>query len=435
MDIRLAAWSEPAGKYDPSAPLEGNEDNMFVNPDLAGGGSVSIQSDVILPLGEFGCLMVVADGMGGMNAGEVASAIAIETVKSYFAEGKISKELASSPQERKRYLELVIKEADIEIKTAAQQDPDKDGMGSTIILAWLAADGLTVSWCGDSRAYLFRNEGGLRPLSEDHSYVQELVKAKKLEYVDTFNHPQGNIITRSLGDPFKSAEPETREFAVREGDIIILCSDGLSGVLRDRKTKDRSGNYYPGDNIEDIIRNNQTSLIQCRKALFEAAEKADWYDNVTVVLCQIVSGGTEPCKEETKSDSKARPWKAFLGVGLLCILLMVCTAVLCYRSGGNKAAKELSIRVDSLQKVVIERDSILIEKNNIIRNMDSVITSNKPIDNITPKKSRNRDHSVQSTTVPSLTDAAASKEAQDTSDNFDELTLIEDKPVCDTLSN
>ena len=115
---------------------------------------------------------------------------------------------------------------------------------------------------------------------------------------------------------------------------------------------------------------------------------------------------------------------------------MVCTAVLCYRGGGNKAAKELSIRVDSLQKVVIERDSILIEKNNIIKNMDSVITSNKPIDTITPTKSRNRAHSVQSTTTPSFKDtSAASKEAQDTSEKPDELTLIKDKPVCDTLSN
>ncbi len=429
MEIRLVAWSEPAGKYDPKAPLEGNEDNMFVNPDLADRSPVSIQSDVVLPLGDFGCLMVVADGMGGMNAGEVASAIAIETVKSLFAADKISSELASSAKGRKRYLEFVIKEADKEIKKTARQDPDKEGMGSTIILAWLAADGLTVSWCGDSRAYLFNNGDGLRPLSEDHSYVQELVKAHKLEYVDTFDHPQGNIITRSLGDPSKGAEPETREFAVEEGDIILLCSDGLSGVLRDRKTKDRDGNYYPGDNIEDIIRNNQDSLIQCRKALFEAAEKAEWYDNVTVVLCQIISGGTMHHTQEDRNKSIALSPRVILGTILLFILLIVCTAILSYRSGGIQAKEN----IDSLSIIVTTQDSLLNEKDCVIGIQDSIIRSfNEAVSEQVEKKDNKR-HTTQTQPKPQTPEiVVSSNDSQGDSDTKNELYPVSQP---DTLSN
>lgn len=362
MKIRLAAWSEPAGKYDPKAPLEGNEDNMFVSPNLADRNPISIQSDVTISLGKYGCLMAVADGMGGMNAGEVASAIAIDTVKSCFAPDNISGEIASSPKGRKRYLESVIKEADKAIKKAAKEDPDKEGMGSTIILAWLADNGLTISWCGDSRAYLFNSENGLRPLSEDHSYVQELVKAHKLEYVDTFDHPQGNIITRSLGDPSKGAEPETREFSVVEGDILLLCSDGLSGVLRDRKTKDKNGEYYPGDNLEDIIRSHQESLIQCRQALFDAAEKADWYDNVTVILCQIMTGDTSSISSEDAPKSKAVSLQTLLWSCILVVILFVVCVILSYRGGVAKGIlnqPDNKVTIDSLSNEITKRDSII----------------------------------------------------------------------------
>lgn len=323
MKISLVAWSEPAGKFDPNAPLEGNEDNLFVDSDLAANTPGVIQSDVTIPLGEYGCLMVIADGMGGMNAGEVASSIAIETIKKYFAHDKITKDIVSTSYAKKEYLEYVIKEADKSVKIEAKNDLAKNGMGSTIIIAWLTHSGLTISWCGDSRAYLFEPEIGLKLLSEDHSYVQDLVKANKLDYNDTFDHPQGNIITRSLGDPSKVAQPETREFEVKEGDIILLCSDGLSGVLRDRKTKDRDGNFYPGENIEDIIINNQESLIECRKSLFEAAEKADWYDNVTVILCKVTEGKTISDKYINEKKNEYISKKNFFCTLVLFFILII----------------------------------------------------------------------------------------------------------------
>ncbi|MBR3920032.1 MAG: serine/threonine-protein phosphatase [Clostridia bacterium] len=288
--FRMVAYTGAAGKYDPQAPMSGNEDNFYVDDNLSDNIPSHCSADDIIDMNECGCIMAVCDGMGGMNAGEVASAIAVQTIQDYFAPNNVSKDIAISAKEREKYLENVVVEADKRIKEDAKNNAEHNGMGSTIILAWIVGNELTVTWCGDSRAYRFNPDLGLELLSEDHSYVQDLVKKGLITYDDTFDHPQGNIITRSLGDPSKKAKPETRHFFVNKDDIILLCSDGLSGVLRDRKTKDSEGNYYEGDNIEDIIRNNSSTMSDCKNALWKAAEAADWYDNVTILLCQIVDG-------------------------------------------------------------------------------------------------------------------------------------------------
>lgn len=308
--FRLTAYSDAAGKYDPTAPLKGNEDNFYVDDDLGDDVPGRCQTDSEISMTEYGCLMAVADGMGGMNAGEIASGIAIETVKEYFEPHKIDAKLAGSSAGRRKYLEEVIKEADQRIKTDAKNNPEHEGMGSTIILAWIVGDKMTVSWCGDSRAYRYNPNSGLVPLSTDHSYVQELVNKGVISYEDTFEHPQGNIVTRSLGDPNHSARPETRDFDIYNNDIILLCSDGLSGVLRDRKTKDYNGNYYPGDTIEDIMAANTASMAQCRDALMSAAQNADWYDNVTVLLCQILNGAGDPPDESVSNIGKTENTKS-----------------------------------------------------------------------------------------------------------------------------
>lgn len=332
--FRLTAFSAAAGKYNPDAPLDGNEDNFYVDDDLSDDILGRFQTDAEVVLSDCGCLMVVADGMGGMNAGEVASGIAIDTVRDCFAPVRINADIAGAATERAKYLEQVIKESDRRIKDDARRNPGHDGMGSTIILAWIVGDEMTVSWCGDSRAYRFNPRTGLEPLSRDHSYVQELVNEGALSYEDTFDHPQGNIITRSLGDPSNAAEPETRQFHIYDGDIILLCSDGLSGVLRDRKTKDHNGEYYPGDNIEDIIAAHPNSLTECRDALLEAAEKADWYDNVTVLLCQILSGaGPSPERQTVVEDKPSQicdannnrtvKEKYFFGAGVIFLIAVL----------------------------------------------------------------------------------------------------------------
>lgn len=294
ISFRLVAFTDPAGKYDSKAYRNGNEDNFFVDDDLSDDKFTKVPQDQVLKLGEEGMLMCVADGMGGMNAGEVASQIAIDTVKEYFEKDKLTKEIWENPVSRKDYLEKVIKIADKSIKDAAKKDPSKDGMGSTLLLGWLCGDELTISWIGDSRAYIFNDKSGIRLISRDHSYVQELVNKGMLTYEQTFDHPQNNIITRSLGDTNQAAKPESKTVKVGKGDIILLCSDGLSGVLRDRKGFYSDGRPYPEENIEDIIKANCDSMKGCREALWKAAENGGWYDNVTAILCQVVEGPESP---------------------------------------------------------------------------------------------------------------------------------------------
>lgn len=290
ISFRLVSYTDAAGKYASEAVRRGNEDNFYVDDDLTDDTTNRVTQDKILRLGKLGMLMVIADGMGGMNAGEVASQIAVDTVKAAFKSESLSESITATSQSRQKYLEQVIKHADKNIKSEARKDRSREGMGSTIIMAWLFEDELTISWCGDSRAYIFNEKSGIRLISQDHSYVQELVNKGILTYDQTFDHPQNNIITRSLGDPTKDARSESKILKVGKGDIILLCSDGLSGVLRDRKTYDGNGKLLPEENIEDIIKSHTSSMKECREALWAAAERGGWYDNVTAILCQITDG-------------------------------------------------------------------------------------------------------------------------------------------------
>lgn len=301
--FRMAAWTDAAGKYDSNAPLEGNEDNYYIDDDLGDNTPSHWVADEDIVLSDYGMLMAVADGMGGMNAGEVASQIAHDTVAEFFAPGKITTQLAATHESRSRYMEDIVRETDRRIKADAHSNGGHKGMGSTLIMAWIVNGELTLTWIGDSRAYRFNPATGIELLSRDHSYVQELADKGIITYEQTFEHPQGNIVTRSLGDTSQKAKPESRLFKVYDNDIFLLCSDGLSGVLRDKKTYDENGQLYPGDNLEDVIANHQTSLRECREALWKAAENADWYDNVTAILCKISSGaGDSVAHGQTKEN-------------------------------------------------------------------------------------------------------------------------------------
>ncbi|MBP3763538.1 MAG: serine/threonine-protein phosphatase [Bacteroidales bacterium] len=285
---RIAARTDAAGKFNPDAPQEGNEDNYglicdVAHPDRQAG------FDEAVDLGPMGLLMFVADGMGGHNAGEVASKIAVDTVAEAFAEGKVNPGIAGSHQARSLYMEGVIRDADKRIRSHAHKHKECEGMGSTLLIAWLVGNELTVSWCGDSRCYLYRPqpEPRISMVSEDHSYVQELVQRGVIPYEATFAHPNGNIITRCLGGGEERSDPESRLAYVGKGDIILLCSDGLSGVLFD------DGRLFDGDpiseeNICDVITMHRSSLRESVQELFLAAERQNWYDNVTTILCEVV---------------------------------------------------------------------------------------------------------------------------------------------------
>lgn len=307
IQFRLAARTDAAGKFNATAPLEGNEDNMFIDSDLSCEIQGQFSADEVVNLSDKGCLMVVADGMGGMNAGEVASAIAIKTVMEYFDIQHMATKSFRDPRSRMNYMEDVVVAADAAIKADSRVNKGHEGMGSTIIMAWLCDDEICLTWCGDSRAYLFRPGCGFWQVSKDHSYVQGLVDEGKISIDEAFDHPYSNIITRSLGDPEKKAKADSVSFKVYEGDIFMLCSDGLSGVLRDHKTYDTNGQRIETENLEDIIATNRASMAQCRDELFNAAQRNDWYDNVTAILCEIVSGEPLPADMKAPEHVASQP--------------------------------------------------------------------------------------------------------------------------------
>ena len=277
----MAAWCAAAGR-------EYNEDNFLLKDNLSSPEWGRVNTDEVVSLDEKGALLVVCDGMGGMNAGEVASELAVKTIQEQFAAELLTPQIMATPKMMMDYIDKAINAADEIIKEDGKRNRGHEGMGSTIVLAWVAGKNIYVGWCGDSRAYRYNPAFGLEQLSHDHSYVQELVDEGKLTAELAFDHPNNNIVTRSLGDFNKKFRPDTACFPLYNGDVILLCSDGLNGVLRDGE-------------IRDIIAENSATMEKCRKALWSESEKAGWTDNVTITLCQIVSGAN-PAPENMKTD-------------------------------------------------------------------------------------------------------------------------------------
>ncbi|MGD9696516.1 MAG: Stp1/IreP family PP2C-type Ser/Thr phosphatase [Thermoleophilia bacterium] len=210
-------------------------------------------------------LMAVADGMGGANAGEVAAQVAVEAV------GGVG---AAAATEDVR--EAVLR-ANRDIRRMAREDPAMSGMGTTLTAAMLHEGRLDVVHVGDSRAYLWR-DGTLRQLTEDHSVVAELVRRGSITPEEAESHPHRNVITRALGaEP--EVEPDTISEYLRDGDVVLLCSDGLSS--------------YVHESVIAEVLTEAESLQEAARGLVGKANGAGGTDNVTVVLARVGIVGTD----------------------------------------------------------------------------------------------------------------------------------------------
>jgi protein phosphatase len=206
-------------------------------------------------------VFVVADGMGGAQAGEVASRIAVEA----FAQGLPG---SGTPEQR---LVTRVQEANRRIFDVSRAERERAGMGTTLTAAYLDDSNLTIAHVGDSRAYLFR-DGALQRLTQDHSLVDELVRRGKLTEEQAAEHPQRSIITRALG-PEPDVEVDTWTYPVRAGDVLLLCSDGLTSMVSEER-------------VEEILASSDT-LSATAQALIDEANAAGGRDNITVVLFRI----------------------------------------------------------------------------------------------------------------------------------------------------
>ena len=217
-------------------------------------------------------LFAIADGMGGAQAGELASSLAAGAVRG--GEGA-----AGGGED---YVVELIQEANRRVYQRSSQDAAVSGMGTTMTVALVEERAVFFGHVGDSRAYLIR-DGKLEQLTEDHSLVAELVRSGKLSPEEAETHPQRSVITRALGtDP--DVDVDTFSIPTQPGDLFMLCSDGLTSMVED-------------DVILSTVEKHRDNLQTAAKALIRAANKGGGEDNITVVFFEIGEQVGEPLEE------------------------------------------------------------------------------------------------------------------------------------------
>lgn len=235
---RRGAVTNFGSRTDVGCVRDHNEDSLIVTPPL----------------------FAVADGMGGHAAGEVASEIAVNVLSAYAPEHPDGEALARA-----------VEEANREIIRAANDGRGRQGMGTTMTAAMLEGERLVIAQVGDSRAYLLHN-GELHQLTRDHSLMADMIEAGQITPEEARHHPKRSVITRALGsDP--NTHPDIYEINVETGDRLLICSDGLSSMIRDEQ-------------IEAVMRRVQDPQ-RCASQLVNEAIGAGGYDNVTVIVVDV----------------------------------------------------------------------------------------------------------------------------------------------------
>lgn len=239
-------------------------------------------------------LFAVADGMGGHEAGEVASEITINTLNDLAPQSADAEALARA-----------VVAANLNVIKAPSQGVGREGMGTTLTAAILEKERLAIAQVGDSRAYLLHN-GSLQQLTRDHSLMADMIEAGQLTEAEARVHPNRSVITRAIGsDPHM--QPDLYELNVETGDRLLLCSDGICGMIEDHE-------------IASIMR-QAPSAQSCADQLVEAALAAGGFDNATAVVVDVE--GFKAVREK----KQARKSKA-LAIGVIvCLLAALACAV------------------------------------------------------------------------------------------------------------
>lgn len=215
------------------------------------------------PVGKLPNLLIVADGMGGHNAGDLASRYAVETMVEYIRNAK--KEERPIP-----ILGAAIHTANDAVAEKARSDKKLEGMGTTIVAAVVQDEYLYVANVGDSRLYLIDRE--IEQITRDHSLVEEMIRVGELKREDAKRHPDRNVITRAVGVHIP-VKIDFFDVKLERGDIVLLCSDGLTNMVEDQE-------------ILRIVRKS-SSLKEAAQKLVNEANKNGGKDNISVVLAEF----------------------------------------------------------------------------------------------------------------------------------------------------
>ncbi len=214
-------------------------------------------------IGNLPNLFIVADGMGGHNAGDYASRFCVE----YFTQ-RIRESNHTSPI---AMIETAISETNEILRSKAQEQSELEGMGTTFVVATIFGNEMFVANIGDSRLYVIGNE--IKQITEDHSLVEAMVKTGELGREEARVHPNKNIITRALGANV-TAQPDFFEVNLEEGDIVLMCSDGLTNMLED-------------ETIKRIVKENSDNPEAAAETLVKCANQNGGKDNIAVVIIKV----------------------------------------------------------------------------------------------------------------------------------------------------
>ncbi|RUT36247.1 Stp1/IreP family PP2C-type Ser/Thr phosphatase [Paenibacillus zeisoli] len=242
--------------------------------------SVNEDSSWVANLEQGFTLGIVADGMGGHQAGDTASRLAVETIVSDLK--TISR--ATSIELRREALRRAILHANEVVFRTASESVEYHNMGTTVVAILMDRREGIIGHIGDSRAYLFR-QGNITQLTEDHTLVNELVKSRQISEEEAYNHPRRNVITRALGTDAQ-VDVDLIHVVLREGDILLLCSDGLSS-------------YVSRQQMAQTIGLSNISLKDRADHLLQLALDAGGEDNITVALFEIPGTAGSSVKEWT----------------------------------------------------------------------------------------------------------------------------------------
>lgn len=248
-------------------------------------GLVRSQNEDAIAISPVHGFALLADGMGGYNAGEVASRIAIGVTKNTLEEGFARMQphpVDAFRQRNKQRHQLVveaIQRANIAILDAAREEPEYKGMGTTLVAAVFRGERLTIAHVGDSRAYRFR-QGEIQQITRDHSFLQEQIDAGLIDAESARFSQNKNLVTRAVGVA-AAMEVEIHDHQTKAGDIYLLCSDGLSDLLATQE-------------ISEILVSNQQSLEAACEALVHRANDNGGFDNISVVLVRVRSIDSSP---------------------------------------------------------------------------------------------------------------------------------------------
>ena len=339
-----------SGDTDVGRHREHNEDSHIVLYDN-GQEWLEINNTEVDISGSKGLIFAVADGMGGTNAGEIASALTVDALKEKVREIKA---IPENQDQANKILNSMILFAHNKIVREAKSNKETKGMGTTIVLGWIVNNILYIAWSGDSRCYHYKRGrvASLIPFTDDHSLVWSRVKLGEITPEQARLSDDSNLILQALGDTLQSPKPDFRWTTIEKNDRILICSDGLNSMLSDI-------------GMQQILDFGSDPTDTCQ-SLIKAANNAGGRDNITVILADVLEESEILSQPAITTRSAGKRWQLISIIILL--LAIICAGII-----------SLDRRYHYLKDLKVKFQKIINDKPDNRANPDKEIKTTKTI--------------------------------------------------------